>query len=61
MIFVVALLVLLGRAFIRPMVWRANTRGRTTKWPIYCIIERDNRDEQGTPMELTKKYMEHFR
>ena len=34
---------------------------RDNKWPIYCIIERDNRDEQGTPMELTKKYMDYMK
>jgi sugar phosphate isomerase/epimerase len=34
---------------------------RDNKWPIYCIIERDNRDEQGTPIELTKKYMDYMK
>ena len=28
---------------------------RDNKWPISGIIERDNRDEQGTVMELTNK------
>jgi sugar phosphate isomerase/epimerase len=34
---------------------------RDNKWPIRCIIERDNRDEQGTPLELTKKYMDYMK
>jgi sugar phosphate isomerase/epimerase len=34
---------------------------RDNKWPIYCIMERDNGDEQGTPMELTKKYMDYMK
>ena len=34
---------------------------RDKKWPIYCILERDNRDEMGTPTELTKKYMDYMK
>ncbi len=34
---------------------------RDNQWPIYCIIERDNGHEQGTPLELTKKYMDYMK
>jgi sugar phosphate isomerase/epimerase len=34
---------------------------RDNRWPIACIIERDNNDEQGTPLELTKKYMDYMK
>jgi sugar phosphate isomerase/epimerase len=34
---------------------------RDNKWPIYCIIERDNRDETGSAVELTKKYMDYMK
>ena len=34
---------------------------RDNKWPIYCIIERDNRDETGSAIELTRKYMDYMK
>jgi sugar phosphate isomerase/epimerase len=34
---------------------------RDNKWPIYCIIERDNRDETGSAIELTKKYLDYMK
>jgi sugar phosphate isomerase/epimerase len=34
---------------------------RDNKWPIYCLIERDNRDETGSPVELTRKYMDFMK
>jgi sugar phosphate isomerase/epimerase len=34
---------------------------RDNKWPIYCLIERDNRDETGSPVELTRKYMDYMK
>jgi sugar phosphate isomerase/epimerase len=34
---------------------------RDNKYPIKCIIERDNRDEGGTQMELIKKYMDYMK
>jgi sugar phosphate isomerase/epimerase len=34
---------------------------RDNQWPIYAIIERDNRDETGSPIELTKKYMDYMK
>jgi sugar phosphate isomerase/epimerase len=34
---------------------------RDNQWPIYCIIERDNRDEIGSAIELTKKYMAYMK
>jgi sugar phosphate isomerase/epimerase len=34
---------------------------RDNKWPIRAIIERDNRDEQGTAIDLTKKYMDYMK
>jgi len=34
---------------------------RDHKFPIKCIIERDNRDESGTQMALIKKYMDYMK
>jgi len=34
---------------------------RDNKYPIACIIERDNRDVAGTPLELTRKYLAYMR
>ena len=34
---------------------------RDNKWPIQCIIERDNRDESGTQMALMKKYFDYMK
>lgn len=34
---------------------------RDNQWPIACIVERDNRDETGSAIELTKKYMDYMK
>ncbi len=34
---------------------------RNNRYPICCIIERDNRDLTGTPLELTHKYLNYMR
>jgi sugar phosphate isomerase/epimerase len=34
---------------------------RDNRWPIYCVIERDNRDETGSPIELTRKYLDYMK
>jgi hypothetical protein len=36
-------------------------RIRDNQWPIICVIERDNRNETGSPIELTMKYMDYMR